>query len=131
MTTKSNKDLIQQFVEAQSRRDLETVGKILSPRFAWQPTGSADTMGRDAYLAGVEAGYRAFADSQLTIDDLLADGDRVALRATFRGRHAGEFMDMAPTGRTVTFTTIWFYEIVEDHIVRAWSLDQDFTPQLR
>lgn len=53
----------------------------------------------------------AFPDLHMTIEDVLVDGDRAAIRLTVRGTHTGDFMGHPPTGRRVTWT--------ETHIVRC------------
>ena len=48
----------------------------------------------------------AFPDAAVAIDELLVDGDRVAIATTLTGTHTGELMGMAPTGRSVSVTGI-------------------------
>ena len=131
MTTERNKRLVEELAAAHPANDVERARRILSPKLKWHMVASGETMGRDEYLAGLESGNRAFADSSFTLDDIVAEGDRVAVRATYRGRHVGEFDGIAPTNRTITFTSMWFYRIVEDQVVEAWNVDQDFVKQLR
>lgn len=54
-------------------------------------------------LAGIRA---AFPDWHLTVEDMIADGDRVAFRATIRGTHKGTFQSIVPTGKPVTVSAL-------------------------
>jgi predicted ester cyclase len=56
------------------------------------------------------------------IDELVADGDRVAVATTFTGTHSGELMGMAPTGRTVSVTGIDIVRVADGQIVEHRGL---------
>jgi len=64
--------------------------------------------------------YDAFPDLHVTIDDMVAEGDKVAARVTWTGTHKGEIMGIPPTNKKVTFSLITISriaggKIVEDH----------------
>jgi len=61
-----------------------------------------------------------FPDLVETIDDLVAEGDRVIERMTLRGTHLGEFMGLAPTGKPVSWTAIAIYRLEEGRIAECW-----------
>jgi steroid delta-isomerase-like uncharacterized protein len=66
--------------------------------------------------------YRsAFPDAQLTIDDQVAEGDRVVTRYTARGTHRGDFAGVPPTGKQVTVTGITIDRIQGGQIVESWN----------
>lgn len=63
------------------------------------------------------AGFRStFPDIRVTVEDLVAEGDRVVARWSFRGTQRGKVLGVAPTGRRVTVTGMIFYRISEDGI---------------
>jgi predicted ester cyclase len=64
--------------------------------------------------------FDAFPDMHVTLDDMVAEGDKVATRTTWTGTHKGEFMGVPPTNKKVTFSLIVISryaggKIVEDH----------------
>jgi steroid delta-isomerase-like uncharacterized protein len=63
----------------------------------------------------------AFPDVQITVDDLIAEGDRVAARFTGQGTHKGPFMGLPPTGKPFTLTAIDILRIVDGKIVEHWG----------
>jgi predicted ester cyclase len=65
----------------------------------------------------------AFPDSRVTVDDLIAEGDKVVTRFTWRGTHRGEFMGVPPTGRRVAVGGIWIHRLEGGQIVegRDWG----------
>lgn len=64
----------------------------------------------------------AFPDMHVTTEDLIAEGDKVVCRVTFRGTHRGEFMGIAPTGKQVSVASIEINRIVAGKIVERWEL---------
>ena len=66
--------------------------------------------------------HAAFPDLRITVEDLLAEGDRVAVRSTVTGTHRGEFLVVPPTGRRVAVTTMAFYRLVGGQIVERWAV---------
>ncbi len=70
-------------------------------------------------MGGLRAG---FPDIHFTIEDLMADGDRVALRWKWEGTHQNAFRGFEPTGKRVSNTAFAIYELREGKVVRAWLL---------
>lgn len=74
------------------------------------------------HIAFFEAAFPLY---ELTADDMIAEGDKVAVRATFTGIHKGDLMGIAPTGKEVILPLMLIYRIVDGKIVKHWmSIDQ-------
>jgi len=65
---------------------------------------------------------RAFPDSYFTVEDMVAEGDKVATRKTFHGTHGGEFMGIPPSGRSVSMGLIDIVRISDGRVVEHWSM---------
>ena len=65
--------------------------------------------------------FHAFPDFTITVDDLVAEGEKVSMRATGRGTHQGDFFGVAPTGRPVVFTEINLSRIVDGRMAEHWA----------
>jgi len=76
-------------------------------------------------LAGVKEAYRRFRvgapNFVMIVDDMIAEGDRVAARFTIRGDHTGEFQGIPPTYRPIDFTGTTVARIVDGKIVEGWQ----------
>lgn len=72
----------------------------------------------------------AFPDAQHSIDDLIAEGDRVVLRTTARATHRGTFEGIARTDRRVEFTGLVVYRIQNGKIAESWG-EIDFLRMIR
>lgn len=109
-------------------------------RFLGDVVAGGDTAAVDALLAedaadhnlvfgewqeGLTAlGWRvlAAADVDVEIEDTVATGEKVAVRATVAGVHRESLMDLAPTGRPFTITCVWFCRVESGRIAEIWSL---------
>lgn len=72
-----------------------------------------------------------FPDLSITVEDVMAEGDRVAARVTMRGTHRGEFQGIAPTGKRVEVRAIDIFRISDGKIVEHWAHADDPTGFLR
>ena len=65
---------------------------------------------------------QAFPDSYFTIEDMMAEGEKVATRKTFHGTHQGESMGILPTGQQVSMGLIDIVRIADGRVVEHWSM---------
>ncbi len=65
--------------------------------------------------------FNAFPDIHWTIEDMLVEGDKVAVRYTMTGTNKGEFMGSHPTNKKVTFWGIDIHRVSDGKIVECWS----------
>jgi steroid delta-isomerase-like uncharacterized protein len=76
--------------------------------------------GREAWRQGFEILRRAFPDLRAHIEDIIAAGDKVAVRLRFRGTHSGEFLGIPATGRAIEYVSHEFYRIAGGLIAEEW-----------
>jgi predicted ester cyclase len=76
--------------------------------------------------------WKGFSDWHETIEDIIAEGDKVCIRYKVTGTHTGEFRGLAPTGKSTKFTAVSIYRIFDGKIVESWALYDflDFYKQL-
>src|SRR5579859_2213111 len=66
--------------------------------------------------------HTAFPDFRVTIDDMIAEGDRVVTRVTQTGTQLGSLLDLPPSGRTMSITATSIDRIVEGKLVASWGV---------
>ena len=98
----------------------------------WNHTGNLDVAGEifvPDYAEAAEqeaADFRqGFPDVVSTIEDLIAEGDKVVARWTSRATHKGEYMGVPPTGKEVEFTGISVYRIEGGKIAESWNAEDE------
>jgi steroid delta-isomerase-like uncharacterized protein len=85
----------------------------------------------DTFKETFKEAREGFPDFSVTVDDVVAEGDRVAARVTMHGTHQGEFQGIAPTGKRVEVRAIDMFRIREGKIVEHWGHADDPTAYLR
>lgn len=79
-----------------------------------------EASGREEVKRVLAKVYRAFPDIEYRIDDAVAAGDKMAIRWHGHATHRGEYLGVPPTGSTVSYDGITFYEMRGDQIARLW-----------
>ena len=123
MTPEQNKALVRRYVEATwNQHDTSVIDELIVADFrqhaAGVPQGREGVKGFFAMLHG------AFPDAQNTIEDMVAEGDKVMWRSTIRATHRGAFRGIPPTGKSVTLATVNIVRLVDGQIVENWG-EQD------
>ena len=131
--TERNKAVVRRFIEeVQNKKNMDVFDELNAPDFvnlSASPGMPSDREGGKMFLGGF---LSAFPDSRVTIDDMIAEGDRVATKKTFTGTHTGDFGDIAATGNRVTLQYVDILRLRDGKIVEHWlSMDQlSFLQQL-
>ena len=133
MSIIEHKALIQRlYEEAFNRGDMAIVDEIFSPDFRDNstPSQAPGVEGVKSYIIAVREG---FPDIHVTIEDMIAEADKIAVRTLWRGTHLGTYEGIDPTGKHVIRTMIQLFSIVDGKIAQEWvegiGLEQSLTVQ--
>jgi steroid delta-isomerase-like uncharacterized protein len=74
--------------------------------------------------------HRAYPDLHVTVEDVIAEGDKVVSRNSVTGTHQGEYMGIPPTGKSVTYNEIFIVRFVNGRIAETWGV-VDVLSQMR
>ena len=106
--------------EHAQRGEYEAFDAVVDPDFVIH-SGSDDYHGSAGLTQMVEGYRQVLSGLNVTIEDQFTSGDEVATRFTVRGRHEGEFMGVAPTGRDVVFGGITISRFRDGRIAEEWE----------
>ena len=121
MTTEENKSVVRRIIaDIVNRADMAVFDELVDPEYRdhTDPTGE---FGKEGYRDLILRTRAALPDLHMTIEDELADGDRVVIRVTVRGTHQGTLLGVPPTGRPVAFAGIGIPRIVDGRLVERWN----------
>jgi steroid delta-isomerase-like uncharacterized protein len=109
------------FTEVMNQGNEEVIDEITSPDFVDHDSLPGTSADRDGLHDFVKQIRSAFPDLEVQIDDILAEGDQIAVRSTFRGTHEGDFMGIAATGKKVEVANYDFVRLENDQAVEHWG----------
>ncbi|MFC6863214.1 ester cyclase [Halomicroarcula sp. GCM10025817] len=121
-TLTDNKRIARQIPEAVATAgDLDLIDTICAVDLAdHSPLGEIES--RAEFREQMESIRGAFSDFSATVDDVVAEGDTVAMRVTLRGTHDGPFMGIEPTGNEFEVSNMVFTRIEDGKIAERWVL---------
>ena len=121
MSTEENKKIVLRYQEIYNSNNLEALGEVVSKDLLTPKIMPGIPSGFEGAKAAHRIMLAGFPDYRTMIDDLFAEGDKVAARITMAGIHQGDFMGIPPTGRHVSFTGIYIARIANGKIVEHWG----------
>lgn len=115
------KKIVRQVFEEPWKGNWDVIDEHIAPGYiGYDPSLPEPLRGPDAVRANFQTYLDAFTGAKITVDDQIAEGDRVATRWTGRGTHTGELNGIAPTGKEVTVSGLTISRVEGDQIVEEW-----------
>ncbi len=127
-TEEKNKAILrrQHVEELFNKGNLSIADEIISPEYVYHsPTG--EVKGPEGIKQMVTTFRTAFPDGRFIIDDMVAEGDKVAVRYSWTGTFKGEYMGISPTGKKANLTSAIFYRFKSGKEVEAISFSDSLT----
>jgi predicted ester cyclase len=118
----ANAALVRRFTEAVFLRfDADEAMDLVTADFVAHPWAALGVPAGPAGVAPVVAAFRAAFDQvRVTLDDVLADGDRVAIRYRYAGRHCGDLFGIPATGRSFEMAGILIARVAQGRVAEYW-----------
>jgi steroid delta-isomerase-like uncharacterized protein len=105
-----------------NRRDTALADELIATDFAFRGSLGTETRGRDGFLRYVATVRAAFPDFDNTVEELIAEGDKVVARLTYRGTHRGELFGVEPTGTAIAFAGVAIFTVRDGRLATGWVL---------
>ena len=132
MTAADNKALVQRaYLDGMNKNDMGVIREVFAPGYInYFPAGQGELHGIDEFVEALSSFLGAFSDLVFTVDDVLAEDDKVALRWSAVGVHTGDYAGIPPTtivpptGRTIHISATDIYQVADGQVIAEWnSLD--------
>ncbi len=128
---KSNKATFRRFYDATNTGDAdlisETIDEFVEPDAAIHTPLPIEATGSQKLKEVFARLHEAYPDLQITVEDLIAEGDKVVSRNTVTGTHEGEYMGIPPSGRSVTYNEIFIVRFACGRIAETWGVVDVFS----
>jgi steroid delta-isomerase-like uncharacterized protein len=116
-----NKALVRRSFEEMDKGNWAILGELLAPYYVYHQPGRPKPLTREESEQFMREVRAAFPDGRVTIEDMIAEGDKVVTRYTSCGTHKGEFMGIPATGKEVVVTSIVISRIAKGKIAEDWE----------
>ena len=121
MSTEQNKSIVRRWIEeGWNKHNLNVIDELYAPNFVQHEPEPQTVNSSEALKQYVGAYLTAFPDLQLSVEDLIAEGDKVVWRFISNGMHTGSFMGMPATGKKGIITGIVVFRLENSRIAEAW-----------
>jgi steroid delta-isomerase-like uncharacterized protein len=127
MSTESNKAVVQRFREALDAGDLDGAFAVFAPNAVVHMGSAPEPLSMEGFKQMGQLLLSAFTGSTSTVEAMIAEGDKVVSRLTFRGAHTGDLMGIPPTGKSVAMSEIIIDRVADGQIVESWRLFDQMT----
>ncbi|HLA04540.1 MAG TPA: ester cyclase, partial [Syntrophales bacterium] len=126
MSTQENKTIARRFIQIWGKGNLDIIDELAAPSLSVQyPAMPQVIRGSKAFRKVMENFRSAFPDSDLQIEEEIAEDDKVVIRWSFSGTHQGSLLGIPATGKKVKWTGITIYQIVDGKVMEEKG-EEDF-----
>ncbi len=122
-STDREKRLVERLYQAFNEADPDLLDAVLADEWKDTPMAPGQAPGREGMKPMVRAFLAAFADLRFAPQEIVVAGGRAAVRLELSGRHVGEWMGVAATGRDFTIAMHELHHLVGGRITHTWHLE--------
>jgi steroid delta-isomerase-like uncharacterized protein len=126
MDIEANKTIVRRYVELWSTGEPALADEVLAADFV-DHTHPNQIPGPAGVKEAVKAFREGFPDAQITIKQMIAEGNTVAFRFVLQGTHLGTFAGFPPTGKEAVLTGVDFIRLAEGKMIELWSTQDTFS----
>ncbi len=120
MSIDANKGIVRKFIELSVAGDETGLENLLDSRALLHHAGMPDLNVKNYRLLD-ENNHKGFPDMRWTIDELIAEGDYVVARTTWRGTHRGQWQNISPSNKQVVLPMVLIFRLSNGRISELWA----------
>ncbi len=128
MSAEDNKAVIRRLIDAvYNEGNLDVVDELVAPDVFNHPAVPEHRHGTDGFKHVIEWVRTIGPDTHYHIDDIIAEGDKVAVRMTVSGTHTGPIRDIPPTGKSFSVDYVHWFRLADGKVAELWAVRDDLT----
>jgi len=121
MSLEENKALVRRYFEEYNKGNPAMIDELCTADFVWHAPGGLEQLSREVTKKVLTGFTTTFSDFRVTIEDMVAEGDKVVAFSKRTGTHIGEYRGIAATGKQVTWTWMVMFRIEGGKIAEEWD----------
>jgi steroid delta-isomerase-like uncharacterized protein len=122
MSTEQNKAVEKRVFEELNKGNLAIIDELFAPSYVYHGPAGMEAKGPEGFKQIMTMARAGFPDWNMEIEDMIAEGDMVATRATYSGTHKGEFMGIPPTDKHFSMAAQVMVRFADGEEVEAWGI---------
>jgi steroid delta-isomerase-like uncharacterized protein len=123
MSAEANKAIVRRLLDVLEEGNIDLVDELLAPDYINHSPGTPDQPTGPEGVKGVVAMFQsAMPDLRVVIEDMIAEGDKVATRYTLEGTHEGELFGVPPTGQRLSIKSMAVERVSDGRIRDHWRV---------
>jgi len=119
MSLEKNKAVVRRAIEALNKQDLSSLDDLVAPNYF----DHTDQQGLKQHKQSLAMFFKGFPDCHWTIEDIIAEGNKVWARVTYTGTHTGEYLGFAPTWKKISYKSVTIKRVVDGRMVEGWTIN--------
>jgi predicted ester cyclase len=124
--SEENKELARRLLqEVFEEGDLDAIDELVHPEFVNHEAPPSNPQGHEGLKETVEWLRGLWGPMRFEIEDEIAEGDKMVARVVMHGKHVGEFLGRAPTGKEFATKQIHVYRVEDGKVIEHWSVRDD------
>jgi predicted ester cyclase len=122
MSSEQNKAIVRRLLEEPWKGDLRVIDELVDRKYVgYDPSLPEPLRGPEGFKENISTYRAAYSDARITVDDQIAEGDKVATRWTGRGKHDGDLMGIGPTGKQVTVSGLTLSRLANGKVIEEYT----------
>ena len=122
MSIEENKAIVRRYIEeVYNGGNAKVIDELIDPGYVHYARARPVWSGPQGTKEAIATWFSAFPDMYNGIEDVVAEGDKVVVRLSFRGTHTGTMLGHPPTGKEVATTEIVIFRLTDGKIVETWE----------
>ncbi len=118
-----NKEIVRNFFAAIDKNDFGKLKELSSDDFSLKAPGLAEPWGFDGIIQAIKAHYASFPDWKHAIEDMVAEGDKVAVKLVQNGTHEAPYEGILPTEKNVTMPAQCLLVVLNGKVKEFWVVE--------
>lgn len=124
MGVEENKEVMKQLIERMGEGDSSAIEELTTEDFVLRVMRNEYMeVDKETLIQTNDMGHKGIPDYSMTIDDMIAEGDKVFVLSTRRGTHSGVFVGVPPTGNKLKIYRFALYRLENGKVAEMWAMD--------
>jgi predicted ester cyclase len=122
MSSEQNKAIVRRLLEEPWKGDLRVIDELVDRKYVgYDPAIPEPLRGPEGFKENISTYRAAYSDARITVDEQIAEGDKVATRWTGRGKHDGDLMGIDPTGKQVKVSGLTLSRLTNGKVIEEYT----------